>query len=154
MVAFETTRILLAKGYPVKGVILIDSPPPLDHQALPKEIIDAVTKVRTATADQPTTVVRDTVRKQFMSNTALLSDFKPDRKGISPAIVLLRCTEGFDASGIECPGHEWLEDRSDVRNTVAGWEQIVEEEIKVIDIPGNHFEVFDKDNVSRKLTRN
>jgi pimeloyl-ACP methyl ester carboxylesterase len=45
VVAFEAARVLMAGGYAVAGVVLIDSPPPIDHKPLSANIIDAVTKV-------------------------------------------------------------------------------------------------------------
>ncbi|KAL9610447.1 MAG: hypothetical protein Q9167_004845 [Letrouitia subvulpina] len=147
VVAYEVSRILLSWSLRVMGLLLIDSPPPLNHQPLPIEVIDVVTK--TSSGIEQRSKMRDAVREQFIVNTALLADFKPERvNGRYPDTVLLRSKKGFDASGLGSRSHQWLEDRSDPRHTVEGWEEVIGHGVKLIDIPGNHFEPFDENNIS------
>ncbi|KAL9045074.1 MAG: hypothetical protein Q9214_001839 [Letrouitia sp. 1 TL-2023] len=147
VVAYEVSRILLSRNLRVRGLLLVDSPPPLNHQPLPIEVIDAVTKP--SSRYEPQSKIRDAVREQFITNTAHLADFKPKRlNGRYPDTVLLRSKEGFDASGLGSRPHRWLEDRSETRYAVEGWEEIIGHDVKLIDIPGNHFEVFDENNIS------
>lgn len=65
-----------------------------------------------------------------------------------PKMVLLRSREGFDASSLACARHAWLEDRGDQKKAVEGWEKVCGGKVDVVDIPGNHFEVFEQRNVS------
>ena len=90
------------------------------------------------------------VSRQFELNTALLQGFAPSSEGPFPELVLLRSSEGYDAKGkgLECEKHEWLEERGDKKKAVEGWEKVTGKEVPVVDIPGNHFEVFDGGNVS------
>lgn len=145
VVAYRTAQILTQQGYAVTGILLIDSPAPVNHQPLPPAIIDAVLP-----KPQPHNKTAIAIRRQFELNTALLAKFKPPKveHGQHIDIVLLRCSEGYDAAGLDCAKHAWLEDRSDARRAVEGWERVVEGDVEVVDLPGNHFEVFDKANVS------
>lgn len=132
----------MKQRYPITGILLIDSPAPLNHQPLSSAIIDSVVP-----QSNPGNKNALAIRRQFELNTALLTNFGPQR-GNYPNIVLLRSSEGYDAKGLNCKKNAWLEDRSDPRTAVGGWEEIVAGEVKVLDVPGNHFEVFEKANVS------
>ena len=68
-------------------------------------------------------------------------------------MILLRSREGYDAKDIPCERHAWLEDREDPSTAVEGWESIVGKEVRVVDVPGHHFGVFEKGNVSRNSLR-
>ncbi|KAJ7720857.1 hypothetical protein DFH07DRAFT_972465 [Mycena maculata] len=62
--------------------------------------------------------------------------------------VYLHSREGFHpADVVDVP--TWLSDRSDPRKSVAGWESVSHCSIKVIDIPGNHFEPFYSANIAQ-----
>ena len=84
----------------------------------------------------------------------MLGAFNPTNMTLTetpiPGVVLLRSKEGF--SPTDNPSGElenpWLQDRSDPRTSVAGWESLVGSKLSVIDIPGNHFQAFDAANVS------
>ncbi|KAL8878483.1 MAG: hypothetical protein Q9198_003712, partial [Flavoplaca austrocitrina] len=140
VVAFQIAHILMKRNHRVTGVVLIDSPAPLKHQPLPRAIIDAVVGTDTK---KP---INDAIVRQFEFNTALLTAFHPDAEGPFPVLVLLRSTDGYNAEALDCPPHTWLEDRSDPRKAVEGWEIVVGRSVKVIDIPGNHFNVLDAEN--------
>ena len=151
VVAFEAARILLQSGHPIAGVILIDSPPPVHHQPLSQAVIADVTSGGNG-GNKLRTAVQDLTRRSFTSSAAMLAAFRPDGK-LAPRIFLLRSKEGFrlqkkESEELENP---WLQDRSDPRTGVDGWENIVKSKISVVDIPGNHFQPFDAENV-RKLS--
>jgi hypothetical protein len=42
----------------------------------------------------------------------------------------------------------WVQDRSDPRTAVDGWEEVCRVNVRREDIPGDHFRVFDKMNVN------
>ncbi|KAL8766516.1 MAG: hypothetical protein Q9209_006732 [Squamulea sp. 1 TL-2023] len=149
VVAFHAAHILMKQHHKVVGVVLIDSPAPLEHQPLPKGIIDEVVSANTSKTGQKKFTVNRAIVRQFELNTALLTGFTPSADGPFPDLVLLRSKEGYTPKRKDCPSHAWLEDRSDPRKAVEGWEMIVQKPVKVIDIPGNHFDVFKEANVSR-----
>lgn len=66
-------------------------------------------------------------------------------------MILLRSKEGFDASSLPSAHVAWLEDRSNPHSIAEDWEEIVGAKVEVIGIPGNHFEPFEANNVSRNL---
>jgi hypothetical protein len=61
--------------------------------------------------------------------------------------VFLRSKEGL-ASDIGENIPAWLADRNDARTAVEGWERLLRKEVKMLDIPGNHFQPFMPANVS------
>ena len=157
VVAFETARILIDTGHQVAGVVLIDSPPPVNHQPLSSRLIDAVTAgPRDVEGDKGglRETIRELTRTSFAKSAAMLGAFEPKdasaMKKPMPRIILLRAKEGYrleDGPSSE-PENVWLQDRSDPRTGVAGWEGIVKSKVSVIDVPGNHFQLFDGPNVS------
>ena len=63
--------------------------------------------------------------------------------------VMLRSKEGVKLpSPYQAESTEWLADRRDSSKAVAGWEEVIGTQIPVLDIPGNHFEPFQPQNVS------
>ncbi|KAI9656849.1 MAG: Type I Iterative PKS [Bathelium mastoideum] len=163
VVAFEAARILAATNHhAVRGVILIDSPPPIDHQPLSADIIDAVTG-SASKASPPSPVgkaIRELTRRSFMSCAALLGAHKPapsSRYPAQPRVVLLRSADGWRREGdtsdpqggmdSACVENAWLQDRSDRSGAIAGWERVAGSAVSCFDIPGNHFQVFDAANI-------
>ncbi|KAI0055306.1 polyketide synthase [Artomyces pyxidatus] len=144
VVAFEAARQLLKKGIAVKGVVLIDSPSPLNHVPLSDSLIDSVAKLdgRNTMSD-----VGLLVKRQFQMNSRMLGKYDPlAGGGPYPPLVLLRSSEGYNPAGVvDVP--LWLADRSDPRQAVAGWETIVGTSVKVIDMPGHHFNPFHTSNI-------
>lgn len=156
VVAFEMARRLSERGEClVRGVVLIDSPPPFDHVPLARETVQAAMAakhVHTAKNRPPeaarfneavgTLAVRNNLRR-----AALLGQYRPKREGAMPRVVLLRSTEGFRAPGYALPENKWLHDRTEVKTSSRAWEDLVRAKIKVIDIPGNHFTPFEPDHI-------
>lgn len=156
VVAYETARVLMSQGYIVKGVLLIDSPPPLDHQPLSSNIIDAVTKRGDRRGGPIANAVRDLVRQSFTACASMLAAFNPRsiayQSRQNPQTFLLRSRDGFEFEASQDHAqveNAWLQDRSDPRSSLEGWEILTEARVPYMDIPGNHFQVFDAANVSR-----
>ncbi|KAG0128102.1 hypothetical protein HOY82DRAFT_623065 [Tuber indicum] len=146
VVAFEAGRQLLQAGKKVMGVVLIDSPCPINHQGLPSEVIAAVSKsARSGPGSRQK--IEQLIKSQFEANTRNLVNYNPTPSDKNPKLILLRSREGFSTRGLNCQPHAWLEDRSDPSAATAGWEELVGSRVRVIDIPGNHFEPFDNKNV-------
>lgn len=154
VVAFEAARVLQEDGHAVVGVVLIDSPPPLNHKPLSAAIIDAVSKGG-GKAGLVGDTIRRLVKNSFFSCASMLEAFKPEvaTNTNQPAmkVFLLRSIDGFflnsdiDSGKFDNP---WLQDRSDPRTSIEGWEIVTGTKVPYADIPGNHFQVFDIANVS------
>ncbi|KAI9443347.1 putative polyketide synthase [Lactarius indigo] len=141
IIAFEVARQLLDSSVVVKGVVLIDSPSPLNHVPLSDELIDSIVKF-----DGPNSASSDRrgllVKRQFQMNSQILVSYDPAMEsGPYPQLVLLRSCEGYCPSGgPEIP--EWLSLRGDRLSAIVSWEKVVGAPVKCIDIAGNHFQPF------------
>nr|APH07628.1 PKS2 [Agaricomycetes sp.] len=144
VVAFEAARQLMCSGVSVKGVVLIDSPAPVNHVPLSGKLLDAVTKLEMTGSRHD---VARFVKSQFSMNSRMLGQYKPSSTdGPFPRLVLLRCTESFNPPGVDdVPA--WLADRGDLEKLVVAWEGLVGAPVKTLDVPGNHFQPFHSENV-------
>ena len=154
VVAFEAARVLQAEGYAVAGVVLIDSPPPLDHKPLSAAIINDVVRGG-RTSELVSDTIRGLVRKSFTSCARMLEYFKLEAATSTsrpaPRTFLLRSKDSYDFNAESDSGeveNPWLQDRSDPRTSIAGWEIVTGAKVPHTDIPGNHFQAFDAANVS------
>jgi hypothetical protein len=135
----------LAKmGVQVQGVLLIDSPSPIKHVPLSDSVIDSVLNLQAHNAGSE---LRRSVKAQFTMNASMLGKYDARAaSGRCPTLVLLRSSEGYYPSGVsDVP--RWLADRHDASLASGPWEIIAGEPIKVIDIPGHHFQPFEPSNV-------
>ena len=179
VVAFEAARVLQAEGHAVSGVVLIDSPPPLNHKPLSEAIINDV--VKSGGGGGPggkSDVVRDTIRslarQSFTSCASMLERHSKTPEAVvgsngskaAPRVFLLRSKNDFILStekktnnnnannggsggGKRIIDNAWLQDRSDPRTAISGWETVTGgAKVPSLDIPGNHFQPFDAANVS------
>ena len=154
VVAFEAARVLQAEGHAVVGVVLIDSPPPLNHKPLSSAIINDVVRGG-GKGELVGDTIRSLVRESFTSCARMLESFKPEAAPSTsrpaPRTFLLRSTDSYDLN-TESDGGElenpWLQDRSDPRTSIVGWEIVTGAKVPHADIPGNHFQAFDAANVS------
>ena len=136
IIAFEVARHLLKSDVAVKGVILIDSPSPLNHVPLSDGLIDSIVKLNRNSS------VGLLVKRQFQMNSQMLLHYDPTVDGGPyPQLVLLCSREDYyPDGGLEVPG--WLSSNGHRHSAAAGWETIVGKPIKCIDIPGHHFQLF------------
>lgn len=134
--AFAAGQELIKLGFEVKGLILIDSPFPINHQPLPDAIIAHFVK-NTALIDK------------FKQNASLLGRYKPPPDIVSEfKIAYLRCQDTIDTERLCNVKYDWLS-RQDTRDeAIVGWMEILHGQAKVFPIPGNHFEPFAPQNVS------
>lgn len=78
-------------------------------------------------------------------NSRLLGQYSPKADvERCPPLVLLRSQEGVSLSEVEVPS--WLSNRADPELAVVGWETLYAQ-VKVVDIPGHHFQPFHPSNV-------
>lgn len=145
MAAYETSLQLAKKGIQTQGILLIDSPSPINHVPLSDALIDSVVNLDARSANSD---LGRLVKAQFAMNARMLGKYDPRATGgTCPPLVLLRSSEGFNPPGVsDVP--IWLADRSDPKIATAGWESLASGPVKVLDIPGHHFTPFYPANVS------
>jgi thioesterase domain-containing protein len=137
-------ELLQDAGIQVKGLVLIDSPYPVDHEPLPQGVISHITR------SSPAASHGTALAKEFEVNASLLSSYKPhpvsDKYRVKT--VMLRSEETFDTQSICGTQYEWLSSQRTRDRAIAGWENLIGDVIHVLPIPGHHFEAFASHNVS------
>ncbi|KAF5020202.1 hypothetical protein F66182_7767 [Fusarium sp. NRRL 66182] len=151
IVAFEAARLLTLRGADVKGLVLIDSPSPINHEPLPAAIIASITR---STGHSGST---SALQEEFLSNASLLGRYKPDAfhqtTGKSLKTTMLRSQDTIDTEALCGVRYGWLS-RQDVRDAaVADWERLVGGPVDVLPVPGNHFEPFSEDKIVKTATQ-
>lgn len=148
VVAFQAAQYLSKKGFCVTGLLLIDSPYPRNHEPLPEQLIEYVLGGRFSSAKAG---LADLV-SEFCKNARLLgSYFASEYKAVVGSkikTVYLKSEETIDtqaACGVQYP---WLSDQNARIAAIREWETLVGDNIKVLPIPGNHFEPFLSHNAS------
>jgi hypothetical protein len=131
-------------------LILIDSPYPINHEPLPKQVIDRILRPN-CTTDIHDLPANDILLEEFQRNAALLGDYKPTEltgsKAFGVPTVMLQSMDTFDTvtqCGVEYP---WLSSQSARDDAVTSWEVLIGDKLEVYSIPGNHFEAFSPDMV-------
>ncbi|KAJ3580046.1 hypothetical protein NPX13_g523 [Xylaria arbuscula] len=159
VLAFEVARMLQSYGLAVKGLILIDSPPPIKHEALPQEIVSHVLSKHTGPengfASETSKKALETMKRRFRDHAMMLQNYQPEPLVDSIPCVMLKCSCSMDTQSLCGVTYPWISDDEFRDKSVAQWEQLVGESIPVLDIDCNHFEVFDPkhvEDVSRKFT--
>ncbi|KAL9583818.1 MAG: hypothetical protein Q9212_002491 [Teloschistes hypoglaucus] len=147
IVAYEIARQLSASGViRVRGLVLIDSPLPLNHSPLPEKVINHVIASSSASGS----AINVNLLREFKHCARLLSEYNPapltaSRRNGGIKTIMLRSADTFDTEsrcGVEYP---WLRDQEARRRSIEGWKGLVGADLGVLEIPGNHFEVFDGD---------
>lgn len=126
------------------GVLLIDCPDPFNHVPLSSSLIDDLMSKRGRRLGNSPVLCE----AQFLKSAELLRKHNPT-PAISPLhIVYLESKEGYKSlnSNVDVP--DWLAQRSPGVVVCTGWALLTSEPIRVLKIPGNHFEAFDPQMVS------
>jgi thioesterase domain-containing protein len=147
IVALEAALQLSRMDVEIEGLLLIDSPFPIGHSPLP----DAVISHATSSSEKSfgTSSTTKVLRREFKRNAALLGKYHPrldQLKGMR--VVMLKSKDVIDTEkkcGVDYP---WLSSQQTRNEAVMKWNVIFKDGMLVIDIPGNHFEAFESDNVS------
>ena len=140
--AFEVAHQLRRQGREVKGIILIDSPYPVNHQPLPDEVIAHVSKGGSS-------ATRQRVAQQFQAKAALLAEYQaPQSTHPFKKVVMLRSRDTFDCERLCGVHYPWLSDQNMRSRAVEAWKVLIGHHPKVLEIPGNYFEAFIMQNVS------
>ncbi|KAH6950062.1 beta-ketoacyl synthase [Fusarium avenaceum] len=150
IVAYQAAQHLTNRGFNVKGLVLIDSPSPVDHEPLPAAIITDITNP----SGQPGPLDSGSskaLEEEFISNASLLGIYKPrsftEATGRSLKTIMLRSRDVLDTEALYGVNYDWLS-HQDTRDAAIGtWEELVGGHIDILPIPGDHFQPFAKDKV-------
>ena len=138
----------------VKGLVMIDSPYPRNHEPLPDPIIQHILQpfITSATASEPKSA--SAVSAQFRTHAKFLSQYQAERIEANQALryVMLLSQETMNTSQLCGVKYAWLEDKDAHVQSVRDWEGLVGHRIEVLDIPGNHFEPFTAPYVSTAVS--
>lgn len=134
-------------GFKVRGLLLIDSPYPRNHEPLPEAVVSYILGSSISNKDpQSSNVV-----SEFMQNATLLAKYQPvDFNGGEHAkikTVYLQSQDTFDTQASCGVSYEWLSSQRVRDAAVHSWEGLVGDHIRVFPIPGNHFQAFAPENV-------
>lgn len=139
--AFDIARRLSLLGVGVKGLVLIDAPAPQTSSPLQDPLIDAVAKG--ATSQRIVEVIQRQMRYATRALVAYDLSQTPPALGSVPRALYLRSMDRVkDASADAFLLREGGE------TTIAGWEEALGRALTILDIPGDHFAVFNEENVS------
>ncbi|KAM0229999.1 hypothetical protein ACHAPO_009551 [Fusarium lateritium] len=145
VVAYEAARLLMIRGVDVKGLVLIDSPNPINHEPLPAPIIESITQ----SAGQSVTM--NTLKQEFLSNASLLGSYKPETltraAGRPLRTIMLRSQNTLDTEAHFGVRYEWLSQQEARDDAIVAWGKLVDGAVEVLPIPGNHFEPFSEDKI-------
>ncbi|XXH03671.1 hypothetical protein Hte_010076 [Hypoxylon texense] len=151
VLAFEISRQLRRLGRVVKGVILIDSPPPVDHQGLPHEIISYVVEKKQANGPRVLSDAakraRNKVDLNFQHHATLLQNYHPEPRIDDVPCVMLKCSQVMDTQALCGVAYPWLSDESFRTKSIGLWERLIGKQLPVLEVACNHFEVFDSEYV-------
>lgn len=154
--AFEAARQLLSKGFEVKGLVLIDSPSPVNHKPLPKEIITSITISNRSDGQPQEGKHNAALEEEFQRNASLLERYGADPSAMTrmPGLktIMLRSQDVMNTESLVGLRYDWLSNQNNRDASIAAWENLVCGHIKVLPIPGNHFEAFSPANVSPQTT--
>ena len=170
ILALEAAHQLQKSGKRVLGIILIDSPFPVEHTPLPESIISHVVRsvsksVKTTIQGSPAQEVdthvaksgskarkstaQDHLAKNFRLHAAMLSNYRPHLSVLPDTkIVALRSKETLDCEGVCGVNYPWLSDQAVRSSAIDAWGKLVGQPLEVLEIPGNHFEPFLPRNVN------
>ncbi|KAI1324240.1 hypothetical protein F5Y16DRAFT_412155 [Xylariaceae sp. FL0255] len=150
VLAFEVARQLQILGRKIAGLILIDSPLPVDHKGLPQEVISYV--ISKATSKGPVTdaakQARERLGKRFEYHAGLLESYRAKPQDGKISCVVLKCARSLDTETLCNVSYPWLSDDGVRARQAEQWGQLVGRKVPVLDLECNHFEVFDVEHVA------
>ncbi|KAJ5119305.1 hypothetical protein N7448_009974 [Penicillium atrosanguineum] len=143
ILAHEVAQQLDKKGHTTVAVILIDSPCPLNHQSLPSQMVDYILGPK----KWPQTMFNN-ISSQFHSHAQFLADYSIQKPiPLARKYVMLHSKEVFHTTRLCGVSYPWLESQQYRALELRQWESLLNRPLIVYDIPGNHFEPFNSENV-------
>jgi len=146
VLAFEIARQLRRSGKSVKGVILLDSPCPIDHEPLPDAIIEHISGgIQNGSASM--SKVRNCVAAQFQRNARLLQKYNPTSTAQDFECIMLKSRDTFDSEKYYGLKYSWLDDEEFRNQSIQAWEALTRQSIPTLEVQGNHFNMFSAENI-------
>ena len=140
-------------GVSVKGLILIDTPYPVNHKPLPQPIIEHISSLSSSSSNNlRAKTLRQQVQAQFSTNAGMLSHFQHPARALPVPAVIIKCADTFNAQGLCGVRYPWLDDETTRNKAIARWKGLLQQNCEVLETSGNHFEPFNAENV-RSLDR-
>ena len=136
-------------------MILIDSPFPIGHEALPAEVISYVVKKSTKGKEPVSEAAKqacDIVEAQFKRHANMLENYNPRTDADDVPCVMLNCTQTLDTQNLCRVSYPWLSEESFREQCLTDWEELIGRRIPVMDVGCDHFEIFDNKHVSSQDT--
>ena len=140
-------------GVAVKGLILIDAPAPQMNSPFPDALIDYIVERRV-----PPHRIRDRIREHLKTQmkyaTRALAAHDPSatiRNGTHIPTVYMRSRDAANITSCNTkidPRVRAFLTKDDDTWTIPQWKEALGGQMEVLDIPGDHFSVFDEQNVS------
>jgi thioesterase domain-containing protein len=160
VLAFEISRqLVLRHGRTVKGVILIDSPAPVDHQALPRQVVRHVLSTKWSSALLQHSVaaraLRETVEANFARHAAMLQDYSHrctttnQAGGHHVPCIMLRWLKTLDLAALCNVEYPWLSDADAANQSIRTWERLLGRPLPVLNLNCDHFSPFEPENVGK-----
>lgn len=145
VLAHEIAQRLEQCGYDTLGVVLIDSPSPLDHEPLPSAVVDHILNAEILSPSTKTTLAA-----QFKCHAQFLADYRINGSPPPPhrRYIMLHSEQPFDTWGVCGQRYLWLESQEERLASLRKWETLLGRPLTTYNIPGNHFQPFTRDNVS------
>lgn len=97
--------------------------------------------------------IRRAIKAQFHRNARLLGAYNPTLSQGNNAdkdvqCIMLKCKGTFDAEGLCNVKYGWLSDEQSRMASIKAWEGLVGSPVPVLDVDGNHFDLFSPEHVS------
>ncbi|KAF5549199.1 polyketide synthase [Fusarium mexicanum] len=125
IIAFEAAQLLTKRGFKVQGLVMIDSPSPVDHDPLPATVIANVAR----SSGQMGTSISSALEEEFMSNAALLGAYSPvpflQATGRVLRTAMLVSNDLFDTETLCGVRYDWLSKQDTRDDSIRTWEELV-----------------------------
>lgn len=145
-------RRLSDRGFQVKGLILIDSPCPGNHEPLPEKVIAHIVQSATSKTKASYSHSTESLIAEFQRNAALLASYSPisfnAEQRMKIKTIFLRSQETFDTQTTCNIRYDWLSSQEARDAAFDSWKRLVGPNTETLLIPGHHFEPFSLENVS------
>lgn len=155
VVAFEAARRLSDAGFHIKGLLLIDSPYPVNHEPLPDKVIAHVVQSATSKTKAHPGQSTASLTDGFQRSAALLADYHAtpfnEEQRMKIKTIFLRSQDTLDTQATCDVRYDWLSSQDARDVALEGWKRLVGPNHDTLSIPGNHFEPFALQNVSLPL---
>lgn len=159
IIAYEVTKLLQREGkVHVPGLLLVDPPPPNGYSN-PRvaELLQRLFAKMFGVDSARPNALGNTLHKIAASNAIrcadLLETYVPTRAGKAPKTAFLYATDPVTTEFLaeegddHAPYDAWLCERENRDLALGGWFELLGKDMKIIDLPGNHYNILERDKV-------